>query len=759
MPDRYHLQIDEQRAPGARQGFFPTAPVEDAGLSAAKGGIGKVVGLALDIALQKREEADMLAVEDALNQYTKWNLDYTNNPDTGIFNAPQYQFSGARGLTGKYETDAKKKADEIASALGGPKLKQAFYRKALQSSMPFYKSTQDYEAKQTIAHKDLATQTGIDLETQKVLAFPFDGEAMAGAVENIDAAVRLQMMGAPEEAIGLRMAAEASKLEGARIGVIAIDDPILALNEAKKSKYLLPSDRASMVERLKPESDSVRAQAAADALTAKFGVDADGQEAALGYIDTHYKAGPERDRVRSAYKAAAGEAVHIENMREAEEADRQRENFERAGMDFYANGRIPSSAEIEKGVIDGNYSMSQAETLYRWQEIAETRAGITKRLSRTVPGWRDMTLQRQEEAVMREAGRTDEERGAALDIIEAGIIDGDITNEYLTAAYNNMYITSEELERYKKAGAKFKGYGASVRNVHTKRLEEAANRIIDKVSFKTSASKPALRAVAKAAFYEEIEALDPKDTKYEEKLQGAVSNALSALMDMTEEDMTEMYWFTRRESEFARVAREAAEGASLASGVARPEFGRDDITLRETFTPKDLSMDLLKGVYPITSDFDDLRDGGNRLHGGHDIAAPKGTTVFAPEMFGGDAEFTVVKVVNDQGKAKTGTGNSVTLEWTDAETGEKYQMQLNHLDAASGNLKAGMTVSPGAPLGTVGNTGSVSASEGGDGSHLDMKFKVIGKNTDIFKWHTEAHRRRKNAEDADVRNILFAEDE
>jgi murein DD-endopeptidase MepM/ murein hydrolase activator NlpD len=754
MVDRYRLQIGEQGAPAARQRHFG---VDDGGLAGAAEGFGKNISVGLSALARRREEEDMLAVEAAANEYTKWNLDYTNNPDTGIFNAPKYKFGGARGIVGLYEGESKKKAGELEKTLSTPEQKRAFMKVALRQSMPFYKSAQDYEAAQLDAFRDAETQNTIETGRQAVLMNPLDDDAMALFAENAERAIGLNMdmAGAPEESVRRAVADAASKMDSERISNVALNDPMMAERMIKASKWLLPADKAALSAKNKAYVELVKTQAFADETVARFGTDAAGVKAAWDYIDKHYS-GTERETRKQAYNARVGEAERLENLRDREKAERQNENFARFAGDFYFNGGVPDSAALERLFVDEDVSPEQFQTLIRWQETAETRAGIEKRLSRNVPGWNGMTPQRREEAVMEDAGRTAGEREDELNDIEARVVDGTITDLELTAAYNNMYITSGELARYKKAGAAFKGYGKSVRDVYNKRLNEGIDTILDNLtnSADPNVSDRTLRNAAKVAFFEDTEGLDPKDPKYEEKLSKAAANALGKAIEMSKEPMTGRDWrFRTIDTAFAGVAAGAAERVSAPAGVARPEFFRDDISLRETLTEEDMSMDLLGGEYAMTSGYDRPRDGGKRLHGGYDFAAPKGTPVFAPWMFGGDTVFTVERVVNSQSGAKSGAGNSVTLAWTDAGTGNKYQIQLNHLDAAADNLKAGMTVQPGALLGTVGNTGSVIADKG-DGSHLDMKFKLNGKNTDILKWFPDERRRRREAEDSELDAIM-----
>jgi murein DD-endopeptidase MepM/ murein hydrolase activator NlpD len=724
------------------------------GLSESAANMGKAIGGAAAFLLEKQEERDILDVERALNEFQKWNLDYTNAPETGIFNDKRYQYGGADGLTGKYENDSKKEAERLMKTLRTPRARDAFSRKAPASATPFYKGVMEWEARQAEADIDLQTQARIDAAAQTMIQFPHDPEAARGFADAVTDAVMFQMRNAPEEAVKIRIESEISKGETARISVIAADDPIAAQAEITGSKYLLPADRAALKAENRAAADLVKAQAAADELTARFGTDAAGQTAALARIDARYKPGPERDRVKSAYRAAAAEITRLENLRDAEEADRQRKNFEAAALNFFANGRVPGAAELEKGLTGGDYSLSQYEALTRWQEISETRAGITKRLSRTIPGWNGMTLQQREEAVMRDYGRTAAEREEVLDYIEAGIADGSVTDAELTAAHNNMYITAGEAERYKKAGAKFREYEKGVTGIYKKRLETAISLIADNRKFDGPIKDSGLGRIARGVFFEGLEYLDARDPKFEERVREAAARAIGAMLDELPDEPLTKGWIIKEDTPFGDAVKRAAEYVTSASGMEGPEFRRDDIPLAAgTITTGDISKDLLGGDFEMTSGYDRPRDGGRRIHGGYDFAAPKGTAVSAPAMFGPDTEFKVTRVARGQNGAKTGAGNSVTLEWRDGETGDMYQIQMGHLDAVSAGLKAGVTVTPGAPLGTVGNTGSVIADKG-DGSHLDFKFKVNGKNRDILKWHTEEYRRRREAEESELDAIM-----
>lgn len=84
-----------------------------------------------------------------------------------------------------------------------------------------------------------------DNNTRMVMDNPLDGETLALAVENIRAAVALNMTGAPADAVNIEADGQVSKLEAARIGVVAVGDPIRAMKEARGSELLIGSDRAA----------------------------------------------------------------------------------------------------------------------------------------------------------------------------------------------------------------------------------------------------------------------------------------------------------------------------------------------------------------------------------------------------------------------------------------------------------------------------------------------------------------------------------
>ncbi|RKX76409.1 MAG: M23 family peptidase [Spirochaetes bacterium] len=111
----------------------------------------------------------------------------------------------------------------------------------------------------------------------------------------------------------------------------------------------------------------------------------------------------------------------------------------------------------------------------------------------------------------------------------------------------------------------------------------------------------------------------------------------------------------------------------------------------------------------ITSDFGDRRkyiysDGGSAhsIHTGVDLAAPRGTSVFAGGR--GKVVFTGMRIL---------TGNTVVIEHLPGVYGLYY-----HLDSIE--VEKGQFVEKGEPIGTVGATGLVT------GAHLHWEIRVAG---------------------------------
>jgi murein DD-endopeptidase MepM/ murein hydrolase activator NlpD len=116
------------------------------------------------------------------------------------------------------------------------------------------------------------------------------------------------------------------------------------------------------------------------------------------------------------------------------------------------------------------------------------------------------------------------------------------------------------------------------------------------------------------------------------------------------------------------------------------------------------------GVRPeqLTDTYTQSRAGGARVHNAIDIMAPRGTPVVAA------AEGTVEKLYFSNG----GGGITAYVRSPDGQWMHYYA----HLDAYAPELREGMRIRRGDPIGTVGSTGNASP----DGPHLHYAIYRMG---------------------------------
>ncbi len=101
-----------------------------------------------------------------------------------------------------------------------------------------------------------------------------------------------------------------------------------------------------------------------------------------------------------------------------------------------------------------------------------------------------------------------------------------------------------------------------------------------------------------------------------------------------------------------------------------------------------------------------------RMHNGIDIAAAKGTPIVA-----------AADGVVTQSTVMSGYGNTIVISH-----GNGYSTLYAHLN--SRNVSAGTKVRKGQVIATMGNTGSVVAGPGGDGTHLHFEVRRNGAPVD-----------------------------
>jgi len=148
------------------------------------------------------------------------------------------------------------------------------------------------------------------------------------------------------------------------------------------------------------------------------------------------------------------------------------------------------------------------------------------------------------------------------------------------------------------------------------------------------------------------------------------------------------------------------------SALARPGFAPRSAGGRAqpvTVTPSGLAVPVV-GVRPteLTDTFAASRGGGSRVHDAIDIMAPEGRPVLAA------APGTVEKLFNSVGKG----GLTAYVRSADGQ----WMYYYAHLSAYDANLREGMRIARGDPIGLVGHTGDASA----DGPHLHFAINRMG---------------------------------
>jgi murein DD-endopeptidase MepM/ murein hydrolase activator NlpD len=675
---------------------FGVEPVRDGGMSGAVEGFGRNLAVGLRVIADKKKEEDMFRVEEAVNAFTKWNMDYTNDPDTGIFNAPEYKLGNARGLSAKYETDSAEKARELAGSLETPEQKRAFMSVALKQAMPFYKSTQSYESGQITAHRDAETETGIALQFQAVLSNPLDEETMSLSAENIDRMISLNLLGAPEETVRLAAAERVSKMESARIGVIAQDDPIAARKMITESKYLLPADKAALKADNKAAVLGYRARAAANVFYTRFGTDERAAKAAI-YSDASMT-DDEKDKVWTRYESMA---VDEKRFRREEQENLYAEWWDKIqGARSYheivgeiQNAGMPAAREkkimaMAKQAWSGTAEDDLGTYLYVYGEI-QSPAGSIKDARQLAP-------------------YADRLKPETLKTFGKLIMDGGFKSEKLEGQVNSMVNqvftvkgNKENIDFYEK------GQFTEIYLEQLRLATEAQGAPLGDTQ-KMNLAKTLLFAVtadehpSKWLRYETLAA----------ERAGFVWNGQYRDMVRMSPDGTYITdTWTEREKRMS-----AGSDARLLDAEYWRGLGDTAGNIIEMFSPDGGSVSSAFGAKEA------FRKGPHR---GVDITGKLGAPITAPP-----GEWKVVSVITGRSRSENtdDPGNQIVLAPAEDDNGGTSgtsagdRIYLNHLDSAAVN--AGDIVSGGDVIAGMGNTGYT---VGNSGVHLDVKVKSGGR--------------------------------
>ena len=754
--DRYRPQISASRLPQAYGQNFVDGAATGVNVAGAWGRLGETIQKAGEVMKRRQDEWDATRAMEANNELVKRMTSYMEDPDTGVLNTRKLGL--ARGLTQQTDADTDRFIAEIEGQLDNDAQKQAFRAMAERSRVPFWKQASHFEAAQVNEYRGQVFKNTLDAGMQMTLRDPMDEGAFEAASVQGATAIRAQYVGADEKVVKAAIDEYVSGLEAARISAVSEGNPLLGEALIKSSPYLTPMDAQKLRGSITPKAEIYRRQEAVDELVQRFGP---GQEQeGLAWIREN-KGGEEEERLASAYKQRIGEMTIQEVNADAELRKQQAANFDQLYRDYWSQDNNPPQELLDSMHQNKLISSEHHRQGKFWNQVALTRADVTKKLSKS-PDWSSLTPQQQEERIMRSMGVTQEDREAALAAIRAGILDGTMTDAELKAYYTSGLITGAEREQLRKLGQRLSSEQKEFLRVQREQLG------VDLGKIRIPLKNPGVYiTMAKARFSELVADLDTHSKTYRMDVMKARRDALTYAIEESGEPEKYVTWLgfgSEQLTSFGERTKEAKDELDADIKAVKeymPEFTPEGVQLESraevrarqeaeraryasTSHTGNIGLDMVGGSGRITGRFKDWRryDGRNGPHNGIDVAVPEGTPIVSPDA---GAPLTVTRVVT--GSPSKGGGNTVTLSGT-LPDGRAVSLTASHMQNGSIALKPGDVVQPGSLIGRVGNTGMTSDRQKGgitawypgknSGYHLDLKIRVNGKYVDPETFSFEA---------------------
>jgi murein DD-endopeptidase MepM/ murein hydrolase activator NlpD len=590
------------------------------------------------------------------------------------------------------------------------------------------------------ANKKLQYETGLELDMQKVLMDPTDRETLDSSILDAERRISTRYIGAPQETIDLEVAKAASKLEAAAISLVGDEDPMRAEVLIRNASYLMPQEKTALSKSIGGEVEKYQARGYANEALSKFEGETDAG-AGIAWIRETVKDPDIADAAVSKYQQFVREKnIGIKDA-EDEQKKIQKENHDKIIMD-YANGSQWADDDINGMYERGEITAATAAQTLGWNNATSGYVNAETKLRHRVPNYDQLPQSKKDALLMAESGTTPEIHAEAMRVLNAGIARG-LTDAEVKDYANRNLITTAEAERLKAAIKGFDKQNSAALAGIKKNLQETLDPDKTKSILKGMYPEADFDAMMSEldGYIAELSANNDPDIVKKAGVRARLIQA-RAIQEVFTLDPSRNPDGTRlhdipyvpqfgfigeqeptKYNELVHQAEADLERIIELSGKTAPPTAKVDDIAIPNVEYKDISTDILGGVYPLTSGFDSRRTHG--AHNGLDFGAPIGTPVRVPGAAAG-GELTVAAVVADQGNSHSGNGNRVVLRGVDAN-GNQVEWQFNHLSAVDPSLRVGASVSPGAALGKVGNTGTVVASPGGNGAHLDLKLKVNGK--------------------------------
>lgn len=753
MVERYRNVVGDANAPQARM----SNPVDFAstGVQVAKavGDVGDTVEYIGKLQAHRRNERAKLDANNASNAYQKALTQYLYDPDTGAYT--QRKLGNADNVTSDFSDFADKSIEEISSGLT-PEAADIFRRMAGDITMPMWKQTSVYEAKEMGQYRDDSYKATLAESINTAALDPGNEELFQVQLDKAMIAIGELNKGASETVLKQEFQKIASDMEVARIERVASSNPLAAQDMIENSRYLTEESRTKLYAKNKGDVIKSEARSYAQQAIEQFGGEYD-QGAGLKWIYENVQDPDVADAAASEYAKKFRMNDMLISDQERAVSAQQEKNFEQLSM-TYAQGGSVSDEEIERLEASGDISTRQAAQAYKWNGAAANSGATTKKLSQRIPNWNQLSELEQDRLAMEDNNVTPAMRGAALQSLGDALTNGSLTAADVTEAQNRNLITRNEERQYKAA---LKGLDKQ----NTAQLTGIKN-YLDK-TINPSAKNSPVYGMYPAEMYEnrktELNAYiadlaankDPdivkKATDRAQQIMNDVVQQVYRMHGVSETDTQGWIWKEPTAyAEGVKRIKENLDDLRKTQTRSTPKIKHDDVALTGRMPGesgaisgdyRQLSASLFGRDIPVTSGYHAARDGGKRQHASVDFGAPKGTPIRVPDL--GLSDMTVSTSVGNKTGTKAGAGNYVKIQGRN-EFGDSVEMGFLHMNDVG--VPAGASIKVGSSIGTVGNSGTSRSANGGDGSHLHFEIKVNGKRMDPAQYGQMMAKKRGTAQ-------------
>lgn len=453
MVERYRNIVGDANAPQARM----SNPVDFAstGVQVAKavGDVGDTVEYIGKLQAHRRNERAKLDANNASNAYQKMLTQYLYDPDNGAYT--QRKLGNADNVTADFSDFADKSIEEISSGLT-PEAADIFRRMAGDITMPMWKQTSVYEAKEmrdfnvgsweaTIAQS--INDAALDPTNEDLFQLNLDRAAISFMELN---------KGASQEFLKQGINKIASDMAVAGIQRVAATDPVAAQDMIENSRYLTEESRTKLYAKNKGDVMLRENQGIVDQLIAQYGTE--NEPAVLEYLHANFE-GEEEQQVVSLYRQRVAEAEVRKNNADKAVRDAQEQYRDQILLGIY-DGNVPNPVQMRNDVASGKISINDYHTINTAILNAGNYSKAEAQVRAEMPG--STYEQQQAEVCFRISGCTPAEITENVNIGKQKAMSGSLDDKTVDGWVANGFFTKADGENLKsiskKWGKEQKGY-------------------------------------------------------------------------------------------------------------------------------------------------------------------------------------------------------------------------------------------------------------------------------------------------------------